>query len=53
MRSGTQKNQPIETSKSGANHAVLHAQNDRLCLGTRETSIYGSNHADLHAQNDR
>ena len=43
----------MDTSKSGANHAVLHAQNDRLCRGPRETSIYGVNHADLHAQNDR
>ena len=24
---------PIQTCKSGANHAVFHAQNDRLCLG--------------------
>ena len=43
----------MDTSQSGANHAVLHAQNDMLCRGTRETSIYGDNHADLHAQNDR
>ena len=43
----------MDTSKSDANHAVLHAQNDRLCRGPRETSIYGVNHADLHAQNDR
>ena len=43
----------MDTSKSGANHAVLHAQNDRLCRGPRETRIYGANHADLHAQNDR
>ena len=48
MRAGS-----LETSKSGANHAVLKAQNDRLCLGPRETSFYGANHADLHAQNDR
>ena len=43
----------MDTSESGANHAVLHAQNDRLCRGTRETSIYDANHPDLHAQNDR
>ena len=30
---------PIETSKSGANHAVLNSQNDRLYLGSRETSF--------------
>ena len=24
---------PIETSDSDANHAVLHAQNDKSCLG--------------------
>ena len=42
----------MDTSKSGANHAILHAQNDRLCRGPRETSINGANHADLHAQND-
>ena len=40
----------MDTSKSGSNHAVLHAKNDRLCRGPRETSIYGANHADLHAQ---
>ena len=28
---------PRETSYSEANHAVLHAQNDRSCLGTIET----------------
>ena len=28
---------PIETSNSGANLAVLHAQNDRLCLGPIDT----------------
>ena len=26
----------METSKPGANHAVLHAQNDRWCLGPLE-----------------
>ena len=43
----------METSNSDAKDAVLHSQNDRLCLGPRETSIYGANHADLHAQKDR
>ena len=43
----------MDSSKSGANHSGLQAQNDRLCRGPRETSIYGANHADLHAQNDR
>ena len=27
---------PIERSDSGANHAVLHAHNDRWCLGPLE-----------------
>ena len=27
----------METSYSGAKHAVLHAQNKRLCLGPIET----------------
>ena len=27
----------MQTSISGANHAVLHAQNDRSCLGPMET----------------
>ena len=40
----------METSNSGANHAVLHAQNDRWDLGPIETSNSG---AVLHAQNDR
>ena len=43
----------MDTNESGANHAVLHAQNDRLCRGRRETRIYGANHADFHAQSDR
>ena len=42
----------METSNSGANHAVLHAQNDRLGLGLMETSNSGANHAVLHAQNE-
>ena len=32
---------PIETSNSGANHAVLHVQKDRLCLGPMETCYSG------------
>ena len=40
----------METSNSGANHAVLHAQNDRWGLGPMETT---ANHAVLHAHNDR
>ena len=44
---------PIETSISGTNHVVLHAQNDRRGLGPIETRISGANHAVLHAQSDR
>ena len=33
----------METSDSGANHAVLHAQNDRLGLGPIETSKSDAN----------
>ena len=40
--------EPIETSKSGANHAVLHAQNDRLVLGPIETCNSGQKGAVLH-----
>ena len=43
----------METSISGANHAVLHAQCDRCGLGPLETINSGANHAVLHAQNDR
>ena len=43
----------METSNSDANHAVLHAQNDRRGLGPMETSNSDANHAVLHAQNDR
>ena len=31
----------METGISGANYAVLHAQNDRLCKGLIETCYYG------------
>ena len=43
----------METSNSGANHAVLHAQSDRFGLEHIETINSGANHAVLHAQNDR
>ena len=33
------------TSDSGANHAVLHSQNDRCGLGPMETSNSCANHA--------
>ena len=38
----------IGTSDSGANHAVFHAQNDRLCLGLTETCYSGPKVAALH-----
>ena len=41
----------METSKSGANHAVLHAQNDRCGLGPMETINSGHNVAVLHEKN--
>ena len=43
----------METSNSDAKHAVLHAQNDRLCLGPIETCNSDANHTVFHAQNDR
>ena len=43
----------METSNSGANHAVLHAQNDRRCLVPRETSYSGHNLAVVKSQNNR
>ena len=43
----------METSNSGATHAVLHAQNDRWGLEPMETSYSGDNQAVLHAQKDR
>ena len=43
----------MEIRNSGANHAVWHAQSDRLGLGSIETINSGANHAVLHAQNDR
>ena len=38
----------METSNSDAKHAVLHAQNDRLCLGPIETCYSGPQGAVLH-----
>ena len=43
----------METSNSGANHPVLHAQSYRLGLGPIETINSDANHVVLHAQNDR
>ena len=43
----------METSNSGANHAVLHAQNDRRGLGPIETINSGHNAAVVNAQNHR
>ena len=40
----------METSNSGANHAVLNAQNDRCGLGPIETSYSGLNVAVFHAK---
>ena len=41
---------PIETCYSGANHAVLHAENDRCCLGPIETCDYARKVAVLNAK---
>ena len=43
----------MKTSISGANHAVLHSQNDRCGLGPIETSNSDDNNFVVHAQNDR
>ena len=43
----------METSNSGANHAVLHAQNDRFGLGPLETINSGHNGAVVNAQNNK
>ena len=43
----------METSNSGANHSVLHAQNDRFGLGPIETINSGHNSAVVNAQNNR
>ena len=41
----------METSNSGANHAVLHAQNDRLCLGLTVTFYADPKVAVFHQKN--
>ena len=41
---------PIETSKSDAKHAVVHAQGDRSCLGPIETRYSGPEVAVLHGK---
>ena len=43
----------METCNSAANHAVLHAQNDRCDLGPIETINSGHNVAVVNAQNHR
>ena len=43
----------MDTSDSGANHAVLRAQSDRLVLGPRETINSGHNVAVVNAQKKR
>ena len=43
----------METSYSGANHAVLHTLNDRRCLGHIETINSGHNVDAVNAQNHR
>ena len=43
----------METSNSGANHAVLHAQNERRGLGPIETNNSGHNDAVVSVQNHR
>ena len=43
----------METSNSGANHAVLHAQNDRCGLGPKETINSGHNVTVVNSQNNR
>ena len=43
----------METSNSGANHAVLNAQNDRFGLGPIENINSGHNGAVVNAQNNR
>ena len=43
----------METSNSDANHAVLHAQNNRRGLGPKETINSGHNVTVVNAQNHR
>ena len=40
----------IETSNLDAKHALVHAQNDRSCLGPIETCYSGPEVAVLHAK---
>ena len=40
----------METSNSDAKHAVVHAQNDRSCLGPIETCYSGPECAVLHGK---
>ena len=40
----------IETCKSGVNHVILRAQNDRLDVGPIETCNSGPNDAPLHTK---
>ena len=42
---------PIDNSNSGSNHAIVHAQNDRLCLGPIEICYSGPKGAVLDAKN--
>ena len=44
---------PIETSISGANHAVSHAQNDRRGMGPIEPCFSDSKGPVLNAKNHR
>ena len=43
----------METSNSGANHAVLHSQNDRCDLGPIETINSSHTAAVVNLQNNR
>ena len=43
----------METRNSGANHAVLYAQNGTRSLGPIETINSGHNDALVNVQNDR
>ena len=43
----------METSNSGANQAVLHAQNDRRGLGPIDTFSSGHNDDVVNTQNHR
>ena len=43
----------METSDSGANHAVLHAQSRRLGLGHMETCNSGAKVPIMNARNHR